>query len=329
MSLYQEYQGDNPPRERITRPVCPHPRPPLSPIPSKPNFKCNLRLPDDPSPIPRTTPIGFLIDDASMDTSYPGGDNESILSEARSFLTPDLKDGCESMNRIASPSDLTFYSYLSQLKSTLPLLTHTVSPCNVLAQFFANEIYHANNLITICYSFCNTEFHSFPHTSILNPYIPQDKTHHSRMIHQLKKLQEITRELISRLAMFNSLIDKVNLFDVSFTNLLSMRAQFTYLINNFVIEEIEEISKKLQRELYKYNLFVENIIESDDNYVEQEDDISFATIENLRFKIEQTLLFKTNKLTKVDLQHFYEVLITGVIEDAAWWNYIENLRDMV
>ncbi|RLV96530.1 hypothetical protein JA1_000060 [Spathaspora sp. JA1] len=351
MSLYHEYLKSTS-RPSSSPHAGPSNRPPLSPTPSRPTFKlidsCKISSEAErkcsTSPIPRTTPIGILLDDynsrfLNLLSPTQFDDQESIISEARSLLTPDLKDGCESMNRGASPSDLAFFTYVSELKSTLPLLTHhTVSACNVLSQYLANEIFHANNLITLSHQFYNYDLDSFSYNKILNPYVPQDKSCHMSLIRKLKKLHDLTRQLISYISMFNSLVEKVNLFDVSFTNLLSIKAQFNYLINNYLAEEIEGISNKIKHELYQYNIYIEELKEQYNeptNGYHQElqedqcDDVGYATIENLKYKIEQTLTLKTNKLTRFDLQNFYEVLITGVIENAEWCNLIERLRDMV
>ena len=285
-------------------------------------------------------------------------ETESIVSEAFSIMTPDFSTPTPRNNNyidnggnIIQPywplqqqrlqlqqqqqqaNTVSTAAFLSDLKLTLPSITTNDSPSTILASFFSNQLFYAQNLTQLSQHFINHEFDSFSHDVVLNPNIPS-KNYHAKIIEQLDQLYVSCIELSSVITMFNAFIAKINHHEVGLQNLKLIKQQFDSLINDYLGQHVHHILDKIIDALYEYNLMIEEMLEEGENTKGENDDgegddADYDTINDYYNEIETTLTLSNSKLTQQDCDKFYKLLNDEIVNDKHWHDYIANLKTFI
>ncbi|KAG5419765.1 hypothetical protein I9W82_001645 [Candida metapsilosis] len=286
-------------------------------------------------------------------------ENESIVSEAFSIMTPDFMATPRSNNftenggniiqpywptqqqrlqlqqqQLSASNAVSAAAFLRDLKSTLPSIASNDSPSTILTTFFSNQLFYAQNLTQLPQHFINQEFDSFSHDLVLNPHIPSRK-HHAKIVEQLDQLYVSSIELVSVIIMFNCFIAKINHHEVGLQNLKSIKSHFDSLINDYLCQQVHLILDKIIDGLYEYNLMIEEMLEEDEEHKEQQEesvepngDADYDTINDYYNEIETTLTLTNSKLTQHDCEKFYNLLNNEIIHDKNWNDYIAHLKTL-
>lgn len=243
-----------------------------------------------------------------------------------------------------SPTWLISLSFIDEIKQMLPLITHDhLTTYAILTHYYSNELFYANSLMNITQLFLNHEFNSFPDHLILNPDIPRlAKMYHGEIIEQLSMIYDYIIELTSIISMFNSiLLMNVKTNVVSFINMKDMKAKFEYLVMTHLCDGVHEVMDSITECIYQYNMYIDQIsyeeqegntkVDEEDLEIDYDEDdgSSYALINGLYDKIEDTLKLKTDRLTKEDVLRFHKVLTYDIIENDKWNGLIKELKELI
>ncbi|CAI5760669.1 unnamed protein product [Candida verbasci] len=294
---------------------------PLSPQPSRPVLSClqgGNSLIKSTTPTPRSTPFPFL----SNESEDEFDDSESIISESYSFMTNNdisHRDQDATNYKTISPTPVQSKSSISEF---LPIFYSNDSASSVLSTYFSNQVFYAHNLIQLSQHFMNQEF-EFSRNLILNPKIPNHE--HELIITHLNSIYNYSIDLTSTISIFNAMVDKVNITEVSIENLKLIKFKFDNLINNHLSEQVHHLLDLIIEELYEYNLLIDDL--NEEEHVEEEnDEENLNTINDLYSSIESILQLKTSKLTSHDVSKFHDLLHESIIENNEWNDFINHMR---
>ncbi|KAG7665596.1 uncharacterized protein J8A68_000802 [[Candida] subhashii] len=315
---------------------------PIAPIPTKLNDNEALSKMENsitPSPTPRSTPFGVLIDDFNSKYLHEKHLVEDIVEKPKEQMPKPPLLGLNTGERGDTPTWLISSTFVDELKETLPLISHEhATTYAIITHYLSNELFYANSLMNITQSFLNHEFNSFGDNLILDPNIPKTaKPYHGDIIDQLSMIYDYIIELTSIIEMFNDILRaNIDIDEVSFINLKTIKSKLEYLVMSYLCDGIHDVMDSITEGIYEYNLYIEQLRTSEEAKGEEvevdydeDDGSSYSLINGLYDKIENTLKLKTDKLTNKDVSKFYTLLTYGIIENEEWNDLIKKLKALI
>lgn len=268
------------------------------------------------TPTPRSTP--FSLEQFGFE-EYD--ENESIVSDV-DLLLLEQQDFIPTTQPPHQPHTSKYHT-----------IVNTISPHKILSQYFATELFYANNLLQISNHFINREFDSFNNDLILNPNIP--KTNHLELINQLTIMYNETMKLVETIEQFNQELDDIIVDNYTIHNLQNLKMSYNEKLDIHLNVPVHEIVDKIIDGLYQYNLTVEDLLEDEqekekekevvevEEELSNEDKKSIDKIKTYHDKILSILNLQDEKFTIEKVEKFHNILQYEIIENKEWQSVVK------
>ena len=270
------------------------------------------------TPTPRSTP--FSLEQFGFE-EYD--ENESIVSDV-DLLLLEQQDFIPTTQPPHQPHTSKYHT-----------IVNTISPHKILSQYFATELFYANNLLQISNHFINREFDSFNNDLILNPNIP--KTNHLELINQLTIMYNETMKLVETIEQFNQELDDIIVDNYTIHNLQNLKMSYNEKLDIHLNVPVHEIVDKIIDGLYQYNLTVEDLLEDEqekekekekevvevEEELSNEDKESIDRIKTYHDKILSILNLQDEKFTIEKVEKFHNILQYEIIENNEWQSVVK------